>query len=257
MSIATTLILALIFLWLSWKQKFLALPFKAFKPINTTTLLLSNFIIFILLIIFVPPILLSLLGSPKKLAILLPLLLLIVLSLYNLHNKPLFKSILKQDTFPDKGSLLRDCLFALITFAIAVFPYLFINNLFFVLVERIFGTIQENQLAVEALKDSHLNLIAVIILAPLLEEFLFRGLLQNALRQKLEPVTAIIISSVIFAFFHYNNAQGALNIVLIPSLFVFALFLGFIYEKTRSLISSIILHSTFNTISAIYILYLN
>lgn len=257
MPIITTLILSLVILYLAYRTKFLSLPFKAFSPPKPTALFIKNFIIFILLALFAPPFLMMLYPSTITISVILPTIITLVLLFFNLQYKPLFYSILKQKTFPDSKSIFYDILTGLITFGIAIFAYLFANNLLNFIVTHLLGPIKQDQLAVEALKQNPLNLISVIILAPLLEEFLFRGLLQNSIRSRLKPLTSITITSLIFALFHFTVSQGSLNLVLLPSLFIFSLFLGFAYEKTRSLITSITLHSTFNTISAIYILYLN
>lgn len=92
---------------------------------------------------------------------------------------------------------------------------------------------------------------SVIIFAPLVEEFLFRGCLQTYLRRFLGARSAIFCSGLIFAFFHISKDQGLGNIPLISSLLVLGMFLGFLYEKTSSLFASIGLHMTFNTISAL------
>lgn len=100
-------------------------------------------------------------------------------------------------------------------------------------------------------------LIAVLIGAPIIEEILFRGFLQTYLRNKLGIKSAILVSSLIFALFHYSYQQGIGNFPLITSLFVLALFLGFIYERQRSLLASIALHMTFNSISVIRIFFMD
>lgn len=96
---------------------------------------------------------------------------------------------------------------------------------------------------------------SVIILAPLVEELLFRGCLQTYLRRFLGAKPAIFCSGLIFAFFHISKDQGLGNIPLIASLLVLGIFLGFLYEKTSSLFASIGLHATFNTISALSLIF--
>lgn len=98
-------------------------------------------------------------------------------------------------------------------------------------------------------------LVTILILAPCIEEFLFRGCLQTFLRRHLKRKTAIILSSVSFSLFHFSLSQGWGNVSLCVSLFVFSLFLGFIYEKQSSLVSSIALHTTFNAVSVARILF--
>lgn len=92
--------------------------------------------------------------------------------------------------------------------------------------------------------------IAVLVTAvPIMEETLFRGLLQNSLRCLFPRSLAIVFSAAIFALFHFAPEQGVTNLEFLASLFTLACFLGFIYERQRSLWAPIALHSTFNAIS--------
>jgi membrane protease YdiL (CAAX protease family) len=95
---------------------------------------------------------------------------------------------------------------------------------------------------------------AVVILVPITEEFLFRGLLQNWLKRKFHYApAAVIISSLVFALFHYSSSQGVTNIELLSSLFLLSCVIGFIYERQRSLWAPIGLHSFFNLMSLLMI----
>lgn len=96
--------------------------------------------------------------------------------------------------------------------------------------------------------------LGIITLVPMTEEFLFRGLLQNWLKQKFHSAwPAITLSSFIFAVFHYTSSQGITNIELLSSLFLLSCVLGFIYERQRSLWASIGLHGFFNFMSLLMI----
>ncbi len=88
--------------------------------------------------------------------------------------------------------------------------------------------------------------LTIIGLAPVVEELLFRGFFQSFLRQYLGSRWAIVGTAICFSFFHYSSEQGVSNIPIISSLLVLALFLGFIYEKRRSLAASVLLHAAFN-----------
>lgn len=97
---------------------------------------------------------------------------------------------------------------------------------------------------------SILALIMIVIIAPFVEELLFRGILQTYVKRFLGKKAAILVSSLAFAALHYAGSQGIGNIPLLGSLFVFALYLGFIYERQQALIANITLHVVFNAISA-------
>lgn len=85
--------------------------------------------------------------------------------------------------------------------------------------------------------------IMVVVLAPILEELIFRGLiLRGMLNANISPWVAIILSSLLFGIAHLNPWQflGAGMI---------GLALGFIYWRTQSLWLVIFLHSLNNFIA--------
>lgn len=89
-------------------------------------------------------------------------------------------------------------------------------------------------------------LISAIIIAPVMEEFAFRGFLYNILRGKVGKIAAMLASSLFFAAIHVSLMQT------LP-LFIFACVQCILYEKTGSIRYSILLHATFNTITTIFI----
>ncbi|MBM3199010.1 MAG: CPBP family intramembrane metalloprotease [Chlamydiae bacterium] len=99
-------------------------------------------------------------------------------------------------------------------------------------------------------------LSVVILLAPLIEEFLFRGLLQNFLLQHLSRGKAIVLSSIAFTLLHIAPEQAWDNVTLALSLFPLGCLLGFLYEKYQTLFAPLVLHALFNGISALQLFYL-
>lgn len=94
-----------------------------------------------------------------------------------------------------------------------------------------------------------LIVITAVVAAPLLEEMLFRGLFQTLIRSILiKPWPSIVISSIIFTTVHEDKAHW-------PALFVLAICLGYTYEKSGSLLRPIFIHSFFNAITIIEVLY--
>jgi uncharacterized protein len=141
---------------------------------------------------------------------------------------------------------------------------LFINQLVEGFLYQVIGVEQiPDQMAVRFIKMTAeypfyflLAIIAVIALAPLIEEFLFRGLLQSFIRKYLGAKQAIVITAVCFSCFHLSPEQGLGNIPILLSLFPLALFLGFLYERQRSLCASIGLHSLFNLCSVLNLYFM-
>ena len=99
-----------------------------------------------------------------------------------------------------------------------------------------------------------LALLMILILAPIIEELVFRGFLYSYLKQKMGFKGALLLSAFLFALFHFSPSQGFSNLPLLSSLFILALYLGFLYEKQSSLLAPIALHMTFNSISVMRIL---
>ncbi len=92
------------------------------------------------------------------------------------------------------------------------------------------------------------SVITVCILAPFLEEMLFRGIvLRSFLRQYRRP-HAILASAILFGVAH-------LNIYQFPGAVIIGIFSGWLYERTRSLWPCILLHAAFN--SAVTWMYLS
>lgn len=100
-----------------------------------------------------------------------------------------------------------------------------------------------------------LTALAIVIVVPFTEEFLFRGLLQSWIKRKFHRASvAIILSSLVFSLFHYSSHHGVTNIELLSSLFLLSCMLGYIYERQRSLWAPIGLHSFFNLMSLLMLL---
>ncbi len=82
-----------------------------------------------------------------------------------------------------------------------------------------------------------------VVVASLVEELIFRGLLQSMVRSYLgRPWPAILLTSVLFATVHGNVTHW-------PALFVLSLGLGYAYEKSGSLLRPLFMHAMFNGIS--------
>jgi hypothetical protein len=79
-----------------------------------------------------------------------------------------------------------------------------------------------------------------VVLAPVAEEFIFRGMLYPFIKQLGSPRLAVFGVSAIFAEIHFDAGT------LVP-LFVLALVLTWLYEKTDCLLAPIAAHSLFNT----------
>lgn len=85
-------------------------------------------------------------------------------------------------------------------------------------------------------------MITTIVAAPILEEILFRGMIQDTLVRHYGAMRGIIVAAAIFGIIHIIPQQ-AINA------FFIGLILGYIYLKTKSLLPVIIIHAINNAIS--------
>ena len=87
-----------------------------------------------------------------------------------------------------------------------------------------------------------------VVIAPLLEEMMFRGFIQTTIRSffniRNSAWPAIAASSVFFAMMHADPGHW-------PSLFILGVCLGYSYEKSGSLFRPIFIHLFFNATSII------
>lgn len=89
-----------------------------------------------------------------------------------------------------------------------------------------------------------LAFITTCILAPIMEEIMFRGLILNNLLSKKSIWFSVIISSLIFGIIHFNLVQGI-------NAFILGIFLAITYIKTRNLWVCILGHFLNNLISVV------
>jgi CAAX protease family protein len=104
---------------------------------------------------------------------------------------------------------------------------------------------------VNELRDSSGTKRAVLVvlaalLAPAIEELMFRGLLQRALRRRFEPAIAIGIAAAVFAFAHPLLSPTLGTLAVVPALYAFGAISGVAAERTGNLSVSILLHVGFN-----------
>ncbi|WP_071516843.1 type II CAAX endopeptidase family protein [Geitlerinema sp. PCC 9228] len=105
-----------------------------------------------------------------------------------------------------------------------------------------------------ALESNNVTALAIFfitasIAAPIYEEIMFRGFLLPSLTRYTNTRNAIFLSSALFAISHSNLSE------VLP-LATLGVILGFVYARSRNLLSSILLHSLWNsgTLLTLYIL---
>lgn len=81
-------------------------------------------------------------------------------------------------------------------------------------------------------------IMAIYVIAPITEEFVFRGMIMTKLRQALKAVPSILISAVLFGAIHLMTG----SIVTAVHAMLGGLIFGLAYEKTGSLFTAIAAH---------------
>lgn len=115
-----------------------------------------------------------------------------------------------------------------------------------------------NQVIVQSMIKSNafLMFFQAVIIAPIVEELLFRGLIFNSLRQK-NIFLAHLVSAFLFGLLHVYQyiLAGDMSewVKLIPYMFT-GLSLSIVYEKRKTIFASIFAHGLKNLIATIVIL---
>ena len=91
-----------------------------------------------------------------------------------------------------------------------------------------------------------LLVVVVVVCAPLVEEIMYRGFIQQNLSRSVGARWGLIIASVWFAAVHLQLAE-------FPGLFAFALVLGLCFVRTNRIGMSIVAHVSFNASALVVI----
>ena len=273
-SIFLSLFFAIAVNLIAFYQKFYSIPKVERAPIVLSfKQLIGSFAIYLILSLVIAPLLLKRLITQFQIkqeqillvsslqSVTLSCIFLLLCLYWIVQDVPTFKRIWKNGPCTS-SSLFTDLGLGALCWFLSFPVVAVVNHFSDLIVTWIFGKNHYEQAAVRFVKMSmgsplsiFMALISVIILAPVIEEFLFRGLLQNYFKCHLGRKTAIFLSSVFFAIFHLSANQGVGNLSLAISLLILGGFLGFIYERQASLFASISLHMTFNGISAFRIFF--
>ena len=97
------------------------------------------------------------------------------------------------------------------------------------------------------LSNTFWTTMAVAVAAPLIEEFMLRGIMLRGMLKHTSPINAIHYSAFFFALIHMNLSQAV-------GAFIFGLFIGWIYYKTGSLWMATLVHFLNNGLSILFTL---
>jgi membrane protease YdiL (CAAX protease family) len=88
----------------------------------------------------------------------------------------------------------------------------------------------------------------VIAVAPVVEEFFFRGFFYRALRARFTIVVAALIDGGLFGIIHYSG-DGTDGLLILPPLAVLGVLFCLVYERTGTLLAPIGMHAFNNTVA--------
>lgn len=94
------------------------------------------------------------------------------------------------------------------------------------------------------------GILRIVIIAPIVEELIFRGVIMSGFSRIYHPVWAIFFSALLFALFHLNPWQFA-------AAFALGLILGWIRIRTGSVLACIAGHAIHNGLVFLSVYYFN
>ncbi|GAX61266.1 metal-dependent membrane protease [Candidatus Scalindua japonica] len=134
-----------------------------------------------------------------------------------------------------------------------ILPVILASGFIVDFVLRAFGIDPEQQNIINnLLREDSSGVLAFMVFfgmfaAPIVEEILFRGFMQSAVRIIYDKRQTIFISGFVFALIHWN-AHVFLQI------FILGLLLAYLYEKTGTLVASITVHVCHNTTTLVFLI---
>lgn len=159
--------------------------------------------------------------------------LIIILAVYRLRRRPMAEALWLRGV--DGPTLLTGA-------ALAPGLYLIIGTLLLLLPKAWTESYNEASAGIDS--GTLTGVLAVAVVAPVVEELIFRGLMLNRLRMVMPGWVAVLLSSAVFGACHGNP-------VWFGYAFALGAFFGFLDLRANSVLPSILGHLAFNAISQI------
>lgn len=167
--------------------------------------------------------------------------------IYSIRKRRLYESILlKKPNWELLGRAIvifivyLSCLFAIVTLVENFVPSVDVN--------------QEQNIGFDSPQgiELYVTFAALVILTPIAEEIIFRGVLYRQIKKYLNVKAAALLASVIFAAAHLEFLSGgSLNYIAAIDTFLLSLFIIYAYEKTQNLYIAIFIHTMKNALAFI------
>ena len=91
-------------------------------------------------------------------------------------------------------------------------------------------------------------IFSVVIVAPVLEELYFRGVIFRGFASKLPVGAAVAVSGFIFALVHFNAAS-------MVALWFLGMVFAWLYSRTRTILAPMTLHCFFNSLNVLLLIF--
>jgi membrane protease YdiL (CAAX protease family) len=103
-----------------------------------------------------------------------------------------------------------------------------------------------------SIRDSYqgalwMAVVGVAVVAPLVEEIVFRGMVFGWLRGRLPITWAVVISAALFSLEHI----GFLQVTLFLPIFSTGIVLAILYHHARAIWPGVVVHGTFNLVATL------
>lgn len=111
--------------------------------------------------------------------------------------------------------------------------------------EQVTGDLQGFELVVFA--------VFAVVVAPITEEFVFRGLFYRSVRDRHGVAAGAIVSALLFGLIHYVPGPWPDALALQITMVITGLGLALVYERRKTLLAPIVGHAAFNLIAVVVI----
>ncbi len=115
--------------------------------------------------------------------------------------------------------------------------------LFAIVYTAIFGAPEQEDIA-ESFGSVPVQILLIVIAAPISEEICFRGMLYGGLRERWPRIAAALLAGLIFGALHALTGLSA-----VPPLVAFGVVLCLHYERTGSIVPGMVVHMLNNSVA--------
>ena len=121
-----------------------------------------------------------------------------------------------------------------------------INISIYILVIKTFNINPIGSNTIKTMLQSYSGIFMLVVLTPILEEIVFRGLIFNEMKKHLGLITSIILQATVFALYHRSISK-------IIYTFFAGIFFALVYNYTSSILASILCHISYNFLTTFFV----